>query len=69
MKLGYNLDEVKSQLTKAGSHISMLYQKMLADKKAIMTPIAPSFVPSILSTLSPTSATALDNSFKNGACN
>ena len=46
----------------------MLYQKMLADKKAIMTPIAPSYVPSYLSTLSPTSATALNSSFKNGTC-
>ena len=47
----------------------MLYQKMLSDKKAIMTPIAPSYVPSYLSTLSPTSATALNSSFKNATCN
>ena len=47
----------------------MLYQKMLSDKKAIMTPIAPSYVPSYLSTLSPTSADAINSSFKNGTCN
>lgn len=65
MKLGYNIDEVKVQLQKEGSHIQMLYAKMLNDKKALMNPIAPSYVPSFISSLSPTSTATYASSFKN----
>lgn len=34
VKLGYNIDEVNAQLQVDGSHIKLLYAKMLADKQA-----------------------------------
>ena len=43
----------------------MLYIKMLNEKKALLNPIAPSYVPSFISSLSPTSTATYASSFKN----
>lgn len=38
---------------------------MLNEKKALLNPIAPSYVPSFISSLSPTSTATYASSFKN----
>lgn len=49
-KIGMESDEIRKHLKNGGdSYINALYMKMKGEKKALNSPIHPSFVPSILS--------------------
>ena len=62
--MGYRGNEIKTALKRSGSHIRLLYDKMQLEKKTLNLGIAPNYVPSYLSSLSPTSATS---SFKHAS--
>lgn len=60
--MGYRGNEIKNSLKRSGSHIRVLYDKMQLDKKALNTAIAPNYVPSYLSSLSPTNVASKQGS-------
>ena len=55
-KPGYSAEEVRRAAQDQNSMIGMLYGKLAEENKALMAPVHPSYVPSIISSLNSTSA-------------
>ena len=55
-KPGYSAEEVRRGAQDPNSKFGMLYSKLAEESKALMAPVHPSYVPSIISSLNSTSA-------------